>query len=100
MEHFVLAAILSLARPPVADDTTRLTQIASDVTAVVEEPGAPVLFDGPAGREATALLLVAIAAHESGFAPKVDACLERGDGGRSRTMWQLMGALHLQGHTF
>lgn len=83
-----------------ARDRTHLVEVARDIASVVEAEDAPVLFRGPAGREATALLLVAIAAHESGFQKAIDACEKRGDGGRSRTMWQMIAGVHLQGHSY
>lgn len=99
MKELVLAAVLSLAQEPVRADVARLEAIAEDVAAVAGARDAPVVFDGPAGREATALLLVAIAAHESGFAADIDRCERRGDRGSSRTMWQLIGPVHLKGRS-
>lgn len=100
MKELVLAAILSFARGDIVHDEAHLAEVATDIASVVEAPDAPLLFEGPARREATALLLVAIAAHESGFSRAIDRCEKRGDGGRSRTMWQLIGKVHLAGRSY
>jgi hypothetical protein len=99
MKELVLAVILSFARGPIANEVTYLERVAEDIASVVQDEDAPHAFDGPAAKEATAVLLVAIAAHESGFAHDVDDCRRRGDSGRSRTMWQIMGTVFLEGHT-
>lgn len=96
----MLAAILSLSHGAIRRERGYLEEIAEDVTTVVETEDAHILFEGPAARQATALLLVAIAAHESGFSHEIDRCEKRGDGGRSRSMWQLIGSVHLEGHSF
>lgn len=96
----MLAALLSLARGNAAKDMVPLDEVATDVVSVVQAGDAPRLFEGPGRREAAALLLVAIAAHESGFSRAIDRCEKRGDGGRSRTMWQLIGKVHLAGHSY
>src|SRR5262249_27986660 len=81
MKELVLAVILSFPRGPAANETQYLETVAEDIASVVQDEGAPPAFDGPAAKEATAVLLAAIAAHESGFAHDVDDCRRRGDGG-------------------
>jgi hypothetical protein len=101
VKELVLAAILSFSRGSIiAKDAVPLDEVATDIVSVIEAQDAPQLFEGPARREAAALLLVAIAAHESGFSRAIDQCHRRGDSGRSRTMWQLIGKVHLAGHSY
>lgn len=88
--ELVLAAILSVPRADA--DRARLSAVANDVATVATE--------APFGsKEATALALVAIAQHESGFAADVQTCRRNGDGGRSVSLWQLQGPWAWDGHT-
>jgi hypothetical protein len=75
--------------------TARYEDIARDLETVLEDPKA-VLFSGPSGKEKTAALVLAVAFHESGFAPDVDLgpCRrdknpKRCDGGRATCMLQV-----------
>ena len=65
-----------------AQRTDRYRAIAADLAAVLAEGGR--LFTGPAAERQTAALILAVAHHESGFAPDVDIgpCY-RGRDGRS-----------------
>ncbi len=82
-----------------AQRTERYRSIAADLDAVIaaEEP----LFRGPSGRRRTAALLLAVAPHESGFAPDVDRgpCYRGRDGrslrcdsGRAACLLQVRGS--------
>jgi hypothetical protein len=99
-----LGAILTLARPPAVDpvaERPRLEDLAKTVAHVVDErdalatwlPGsvAPLPFRGPWARQATALALVAIAWHESGFAADVADCRRLGAFEPSISAFQLHG---------
>jgi hypothetical protein len=62
----------------------------------------PPLFKGPADREATAILLSAVAWHESGFRKDVDICKgvrSKGDKGRSVGLLQVMKGRNYEGHS-
>jgi hypothetical protein len=98
LASLTLAAVLSVARGPVAADRARLQVIAQDIAAVAESSGAGV-FPGEGGRAALALMLVAIAKHESDFHPAIDTCQKRGDGGRSISMFQLLRGPNWAGHS-
>jgi len=78
--------------------TARFTSIASDVYDVVYDPEVQPLYAGPKGRSRTALLILAIGFHESGFAHDVDVgpCYRGPDGqsprcdfGRSACIMQI-----------
>lgn len=106
-----LAAILSLARAPAVDviaERPRLERIAADVARVVvhhDEIAAwisgdpPLPFAGSAAREASALALVAIAHHESGFRAEVEDCRIVGTDHPSVTAFQLWGPFARGGHS-
>jgi hypothetical protein len=92
----------SYIREPLADAQTRYESIAEDITAVVMDENEPPLFSGPAGREATGILLSAIAWHESGYRKDVDVCKgvrSKGDNGRSVGLLQVMAGPNYEGHT-
>lgn len=95
----VLAALSLLPRPPGGTETSRRVAVEAMVTAATEKP----LFardpggDGSAEIAATALLLAAVAQHESSFNPRVGDCTIRGGGAIS--YFQLLGEFSLGGHT-
>jgi hypothetical protein len=93
-----LAAVLSVAKGPVAADRARLSAIARDITAAVELDGG-ALFPGEGGSVALAMMLVAIAKHESDLDPAIDTCKKKGDGGRSISMFQILRGPNWAGHT-
>ncbi len=77
-----------------ASDVTeaRYDAIAQDVAQVALDPDEQPLFEGEDGRVKTALLLLAVAYHESGFRGSIDAGLCKPyecDHGRAFSMWQL-----------
>ena len=85
--------IHSYIREPLSDAQTRYESIAEDITAIAMDENEPPLFTGPAAREATAVLLSAIAWHESGYRKDVDVCKgvrSKGDNGRSVGLLQVM----------
>lgn len=92
-----LAATLSVAKGAAANDKPRLTSIANDIAAVVESRQNQV-FTGDGGGVALAMMLVAIAKHESEFHAAVDSCARRGDGGRSITLFQILRGPNWAGH--
>jgi hypothetical protein len=89
--------------PETEDEATaRYETIADDVTAVAMDESEAPLFSGPAGREATGLLLAAVAWHESGYRRDVDQCeghLARGDHGHSVGLLQIFSGPNYEGHT-
>jgi hypothetical protein len=92
----------SYIREPLADAETRYESIAEDISAVVMDDNEPPLFTGPAAREATGVLLSAIAWHESGFRKDVDVCKgvrSKGDNGRSVGLLQVMAGPNYEGHS-
>jgi hypothetical protein len=92
----------SYIREPLEDAQLRYEAIAEDIAAVVSDETEPPLFAGPAGREATGLLLSAIAWHESGFRKDVDTChgaWSKGDNGRSVGLLQVMRGPNYEGHS-
>jgi hypothetical protein len=92
----------SYIREPLADAQTRYESIAEDISAVVMDETEPPLFTGPAAREATGVLLSAIAWHESGFRKDVDVCKglrSKGDNGRSVGLLQVMAGPNYEGHS-
>ena len=92
----------SYIREPLEDAQTRYESIAEDISAVVMDESEPPLFTGPAAREATGVLLSAIAWHESGFRKDVDVCKgvrSKGDNGRSVGLLQVMAGPNYEGHT-
>lgn len=85
LTEIVLATMLAL--PGVhADDAPRLRPVAD---AIAEEAHDAPLWSGAAGERRTALVLTAIAAHESGLRESVRHCDVRGDHGRSVGLFQL-----------
>jgi len=92
-----LAATLSVAKGAAANERPRLTSIANDIAAVVESQQKEV-FTGEGSSVALAVMLVAIAKHESEFQAAVDSCARRGDGGRSITMFQILRGPNWAGH--
>lgn len=83
----VLAAILTLARPPAVDVATeqpRLESFAAAIESAVEH------VETRLSRADAAMALVAIASHESGFASDVADCRRTGDHGKSITAFQLL----------
>jgi hypothetical protein len=89
-------------KEPLVQAETRYASIADDIAAVVSDPDEEPLFDGDAGREATGLMLAAIAWHESAFRRDVDICKgahSRGDHGRSIGLLQLMSGPNYEGHS-
>ena len=92
----------SYIREPLVDAELRYESIAEDISAVAMDENEPPLFKGPAGREATAILLSAVAWHESGFRKDVDICkgiLSKGDKGRSVGLLQVMKGRNYEGHS-
>lgn len=95
----VLAALSALPRPPGGTAETRREAVDAIVAAASERP----LFERAAGSDgtaeiaATALVLAAIAQHESSFDPRVGSCRVRGGGAIS--YFQLLGAFSLGGHS-
>ncbi len=99
IQPLALAAILSLVGTPQkpahvvgSAEHTRLDTFAGHIATAVNADGAAIPFEGGAAKEAAALLLVAIAKHESGFKQAVIDCKERGALGDA-TAWQLLSQL-------
>lgn len=93
---------LSYLRETHADARARYESVAADIAAVVNEESEPPLFEGPAGREATAMLLTAIAWHESGFRKDVETChgpRSKGDHGRSIGLFQIIQGPNREGYS-
>lgn len=88
LPDLVLAVFLSLPSA-VQEDSARLRPISDAIAAEAEE--AP-LFAGDQGAEKTALLLSALAVHESGLRESVRTCAVKGDGGLSLGLFQLHAA--------
>ena len=94
--------IRSYVREPLEEAQQRYESIADDISAVVMDDAEPPLFTGPAGREATGVLLSAIAWHESGFRKDVDVCKgvrSKGDNGKSIGLLQVMRGPNYEGHS-
>lgn len=102
LTELVLTSILALARAPAVDkvaERPRLEALAADVAGAVDDARSDNPFAGPASREAAALVLVAVAFHESGFDARVQDCRLTGDRrpgqgpheGPSVSLWQLKG---------
>ena len=92
----------SYIREPLPDAQERYESIAEDISAVVMDENEPPLFNGPAGREATGVLLSAIAWHESAYRKDVDVCKgvrSKGDNGRSVGLLQVMAGPNYEGHS-
>jgi hypothetical protein len=92
----------SYVREPVEEAERRYESIAEDLAAIVSDQNEPPVFNGPAGREATAILLSAIAWHESAFRRDVDACKgarSKGDDGRSLGLLQVMAGPNHEGYS-
>jgi len=95
--------VIGLALAHGHKDTDRLRGVAEDITSVSAES---TLFCGPRQADATALALVAVAEHESGFWRRVQDCSVCDgvtgwcDRGRSISLWQLhVGSGAWQGFT-
>jgi Transglycosylase SLT domain len=92
----------SYIREPLVDAQLRYESIAEDISAVAMDENEPPLFKGPAAREATAVLLSAVAWHESGFRKDVDICKgirSKGDNGLSVGLLQVMKGRNYEGHS-
>jgi hypothetical protein len=92
----------SYIREPLTDAQVRYEAIAEDISAVAMDENEPPLFKGPAAREATAVLLSAVAWHESGFRKDVDICKgvrSKGDQGMSVGLLQVMKGRNYEGHS-
>jgi hypothetical protein len=98
LSSIVLSGVLSVVKGPASTDAARLTSIANDISAVVSAREAEV-FAGEGGDVALALMLVALAKHESEFLESVDSCTRRGDVGRSITLFQILRGPNWAGHT-
>lgn len=112
IESLILAAMVELFHPkhqavsymrePLSEAQKRYEEMAADIAEVAFEEDEAPLFDGPAGREATALLLTAIAWHESGFRKDVETChgpIAKGDQGRSIGLFQIIRGPNREGHS-
>lgn len=112
IESLIFAAMIELQHPkyqavsymrePLAAAQKRYEKVAADIAEVAFDENEPPLFDGPAGREATAMLLTAIAWHESGFRKDVELChgpIAKGDKGRSIGLFQIMRGPNRQGYS-
>jgi len=112
IESLILAAMVELNHPkhqqlsylrePVEEAERRYEDLAADIAEVAFDENEAPLFDGPAGREATALLLTAVAWHESGFRKDVEICegpIAKGDEGRSIGLFQIMRGANRQGYS-
>lgn len=84
---WLLGIMLHAVPAETAEDQARYVSIARDVAQVASEE--KPLYLGIFAEERTALVLLAIARHESDFRADVDTGLVRGDHGRSCTLWQL-----------
>jgi hypothetical protein len=92
----------SYIREPFVDAQMRYESIAEDISAVAMDENEPPLFKGPAAREATAVLLSAVAWHESGFRKDVEICKgirSKGDNGLSVGLLQVMRGRNYEGHS-
>jgi hypothetical protein len=92
----------SYIREPLVDAELRYESIAEDISSVAMDEDEPPLFKGPAAREATAVLLSAVAWHESGFRKDVDICKglrSKGDNGLSVGLLQVMKGRNYEGHS-
>lgn len=67
----------------------RYESVAEDIAEVSLDPEEAPLFHGAHARERTALVLASIASFESSLRADVDDCSTLGDGGRSRTIFQI-----------
>lgn len=97
MTHLVTALALVLQAVLPRMDGGRLEDIAQDVVEVVEEE----VSQGNV-RLATSLgvnLLSTVAITESGLKESVEDCTDKGDGGRSIGLGQVMGTKNWEGHT-
>lgn len=112
IESLIFAAMVELYHPkhqavsylrePLAKAEARYAAVAADIAEIAFEESEPPLFEGPAGREATALLLTAIAWHESGFRKDVETChgpIAKGDHGRSIGLFQIIRGPNREGHS-
>lgn len=85
-------AWIANARETESEALERYNSIASDLVEVVFDEQVQPLFDGPNGRTHTAVLMLGIMKHESGFRKDVDKNIgprARGDNGRSWCMLQM-----------
>jgi hypothetical protein len=83
----ILALLVALVGPS-AGSPAGLEPVAA---AIAEEAAGAPLWPGDEGVRRTALVLLAIGVHESGFRPAVRSCAVRGDGGKSLGAYQLFG---------
>ncbi len=95
----VLAALAALPRPAGGTAESRKVAVDAIVAAAAERPLFERATDGDGSAElaATALVLAAVAQHESAFDPRVGSCQIRGGGAIS--YFQLLGAYSLGGHS-
>lgn len=98
LSSVVLAAMLTVAKGPVSNDTTRLTSIAQDISEAASARQGEI-FKGGGADVALGMMLVAIAHHESGFLASVDTCTRRGDTGRSISLFQILRGPNWEGHS-
>jgi hypothetical protein len=98
LSSIVLAAMLTVAKGPVTNDTTRLTSIAQDISEGATARH-PEIFKGGSADVALGMMMVAIAHHESGFLASVDTCTRRGDTGRSISLFQILHGPNWEGHS-
>lgn len=98
LSSIVLAAMLTVAKGPVTNDTPRLTSIAHDISEAASARQGE-MFKGGGADVALGVMLVAIAHHESGFLVSVDTCTRRGDTGRSITLFQILRGRNWEGHS-
>ncbi len=98
LSSIVLAAMLTVAKGPVTNDTPRLTSIAQDISeAAAARHGE--MFKGASADVALGMMMVAIAHHESGFLASVDTCTRRGDTGRSISLFQILHGPNWERHS-
>jgi hypothetical protein len=100
LTSWLLSAVVSMASQEVAYNSAdvedhaakmlRLESISRDIVTVAFDPKEKPLFQGPRGREMTAVFIAATAAAESGgFLKSVDSGEKRGDHGRSWCIMQI-----------
>jgi hypothetical protein len=94
----VLAALSALQPPPGGTVETRRVAVEAIVAAASSKPlwATPADVDPAKEVLATALVLAAVAQHESAFDPRVGDCRVRGGG--AVTYFQLLGHWALDGH--
>jgi hypothetical protein len=112
LKALILSIMIDLLHPSVQarayvresleEAEARYDSIADDIAQIASDPDEEPLFDGEAGREATGVLLTAIAWHESAFRRDVDICKgarSKGDHGRSIGLFQLMSGPNYEHHS-